>query len=1068
MSEAQYDPSGFFVLRSPLLPIECLREWAERARSGLSPQTPASEIREAFRVELLRSFEAAEVREALFLASPVLEEAMHRDGAAAAGAKRARLDGSLTKYLMRMAGRCTPFGLFAGISVGSLGPATELRLGPRSQYQRFTRIDMGYLTMLVDGLMRQTAVRDAVRYRPNSTLYRFADRARYVEHRPGQRNRNYFLVSLELDEALASTLDLAGGGVTRADLIQALTDAGSEAEEAKLFVDELIDSQVIVPDIGPPVTGGDPMSDLIAQLAEIPDQEPLVSSLESVRDVLRQIDAEGLGRPPRIYREVASVIEKLPADAALERLFQVDMAKTAGDLVLAESLVSETLEVATFLSRFWGGTLLDPFEDFRRAFIDRYGNREVPLLEALDEECGIGFRASRTVAANASPLLAGIPFPVPFADERVRWGPIQDLLLRRITDERSDRHAPIVLKPEDAELVKGKPLPLPQAFSIMITLLPSMGGAERPRFVFWMLNGPSGGKLLGRFCHTSADLLHGVREHLRAEERLEPERLYCEIAHLPEGRIGNVIARPLLRDHEIVFLARSGAPKDKQIPLADLCLSVRNGRVILRSASLDREVVPRLTNAHNFAMGIGVYRLLATLQNQDRAGYLGWHWGPFEGMPFLPRVVYRGAILAPARWTVDRDDLREGGRANTEDWVRPFQEWASRQSVPRWVGLREGDNVLPVDRENPLSVEALIDATHGRRRFELTELPGWEDAGVVSGPEGTFANEIVIPFVRRAQVLDSQVGGARSSPSADGASFPSTYLPGSEWIFIRVHTAPGFADSLLTRFLRPLIGDLFEDRRAKHWFFIRYSDPDFHIRLRIRFDEASVVGHVLSRVHEVTAPLTHRGLVTKVMLDTYEREVARYGGPAGIELCEEIFGVDSEAALELIESTLDDAGATARWQLTLCGMDALLRDLGMDLEQRYAQARRVAEEYGREFSLASAHHSIQDKYRKERGDLTALLERSAGASPLQPGLDVLDRRSNRLAPVVMELRRRSEEGLLTASIPEIAGSLLHMHANRMLPTSARAQEAVLYRFLENLYDSQLARAGRSRRDRPPA
>jgi hypothetical protein len=35
----------------------------------------------------------------------------------------------------------------------------------------------------------------------------------------------------------------------------------------------------------------------------------------------------------------------------------------------------------------------------------------------------------------------------------------------------------------------------------------------------------------------------------------------------------------------------------------------------------------------------------------------------------------------------------------------------------------------------------------------------------------------------------------------------------------------------------------------------------------------------------------------------------------------------------------------------------------------------------------------------------------------------------------------------------------------LAPTTARAQEAVLYPFLENLYDSLLARSGRKKRDR---
>jgi class I lanthipeptide synthase len=113
-----------------------------------------------------------------------------------------------------------------------------------------------------------------------------------------------------------------------------------------------------------------------------------------------------------------------------------------------------------------------------------------------------------------------------------------------------------------------------------------------------------------------------------------------------------------------------------------------------------------------------------------------------------------------------------------------------------------------------------------------------------------------------------------------------------------------------------------------------------------------------------------------------------------------------------------------------------------------------------------ARHPIQDKFRSERRSLFELLEGSKnGPSPFEPGLEILRRRSERLAPLLAELRQRGERGDLAVPFTEIVASLIHMHAIRMLPTAAGAQEAVLYRFLENLYDSQLARAGRKKKDR---
>src|SRR4029079_16597226 len=128
--------------RSPLLPFDELRAWSE----GLC--APAA-VGDAARLEgalnadravlterLLAIWRRPEVREAVFLASPELDAALER---ATPGESRDKALRSLVAYVALMASRATPFGLFAGCSVGSLQPATRLELGPRSGYGRHTR-----------------------------------------------------------------------------------------------------------------------------------------------------------------------------------------------------------------------------------------------------------------------------------------------------------------------------------------------------------------------------------------------------------------------------------------------------------------------------------------------------------------------------------------------------------------------------------------------------------------------------------------------------------------------------------------------------------------------------------------------------------------------------------------------------------------------------------------------------------------------------------------------------------------------------------------------------------------
>src|SRR4029077_12218322 len=124
------------------------------------------------------------------------------------------------------------------------------------------------------------------------------------------------------------------------------------------------------------------------------------------------------------------------------------------------------------------------------------------------------------------------------------------------------------------EIATGGVPPLPDACSVMATLIASRAAdaAQVGRVLLHSVSGPAGASLLGRFCHADPDLLANVCAHLREEEALDPDGIFAEVVHLPEGRLGNILLRPVLRRYEISYLGRSGAPVDQQIPVTDVTL----------------------------------------------------------------------------------------------------------------------------------------------------------------------------------------------------------------------------------------------------------------------------------------------------------------------------------------------------------------------------------------------------------------------------------------------------------------------------------------------------------------
>jgi lantibiotic biosynthesis protein len=764
--------------------------------------------------------------------------------------------------------------------------------------------------------------------------------------------------------------------------------------------------------------------------------------------------------PAERYRAVANALGGLPVTPDPSRFVQVDLMKPGDEATLGGRVVAELqrgVEILHALTRY---RRHEGLRQFREQFMQRYETREVPLAVALDEENGIGFERSGSPAAEAAPLLAGLPLGHG-QDQPPRWTRGDAFLLGKLTHALAAGSREITVEADEVAAIRdGDTPPLPDAFEVTATVVTG-GEADAGRDGFQVVlhsaSGPSGARVLGRFCHADDELRRLVGAHLAAEEAVRPDSVFAEVVHLPEGRVGNILSRPVLRGYEIPYLGRSGAPADRQLPLSDLLVSVESERIVLRSRRLGCEVIPRLTTAHNYiTRGLGVYRFLCALQYQQVSPGITWEWGPLGHAPFLPRVVSGPLIMSKARWNLGTTDLAAFREPPGAGQFAAVQRLRERRSMPRYVALADGENELVADLDNVLSVEALAHEARGRAYASLVEMVPGPGQLCASGPEGSFTHQVIVPFVRSARPRSASAP-ARPSATSCARRFP----PGSEWLYVKLYTGTATADQVLRRIAR-VLGWALMAGGADQWFFIRYGDPDWHVRLRIHGAPNRLLHETLPMLTRVTAPLLDNGQLWRVQLDTYEREVERYGGEAGIRLAERAFHADSEAALAIVRRLAGDTGAELRWRVALVGIDLLFRDLGLTLEQKRDIALRAQRGYGHEFGADGAfQHEVSRRYRTERASVEALLDPQRELPPeLAASIETLRARSAVLAPVARDLRAAADAGQLSADVPELAMSLAHMHVNRLLRSAQRAQELVLYEMLGRAYSSQAARRRR--------
>ena len=218
-----------------------------------TPSLPFNDdISEEFLKQILSNLVFAE---ALYLASPVLfQEAMNwKDGKITNPKKLLKIPLSLGKYYIRMCSRCTPFGLFAGCGVIEWSDKNNLELS--SESKRKTRLDMHYAGALAQKLSEIPAIKYSLKYTLNSSIYRIGEEIRYIEYSYIDGQRKHQISSIIWSDYIQLVLDLCKTGAKIQEIVLHLIEDDISEEQATFFVEQLIDSQLLVSELEPSITG---------------------------------------------------------------------------------------------------------------------------------------------------------------------------------------------------------------------------------------------------------------------------------------------------------------------------------------------------------------------------------------------------------------------------------------------------------------------------------------------------------------------------------------------------------------------------------------------------------------------------------------------------------------------------------------------------------------------------------------------------------------------------------------------------------------------------------------------
>jgi thiopeptide-type bacteriocin biosynthesis protein len=276
-----------------------------------------------------------------------------------------------------------------------------------------------------------------------------------------------------------------------------------------------------------------------------------------------------------------------------------------------------------------------------------------------------------------------------------------------------------------------------------------------------------------------------------------------------------------------------------------------------------------------------------------------------------------------------------------------------------------------------------------------------------------------------------------------------SFVIGSEWVYYKIYTGPKTADLILTDFIKPIADKLLKHGVIKKWFFIRYADPEFHLRVRFQLTIHDNIGKIINDFYTSLNEYLSEDLIWKVQLDTYHREVERYGDNTIID-SEKLFYHDSEMItnlLDLIDD--DDEGEELRWLFGIRSIDQFLNDFSYSEDEKYFLLEALKINFGQEFHINNfLKKQLDKKYSKYQEKIAYFLELNEDDnSDFKPLLEIINIKSTHSYSSIENIKKSIKPEQLNSFM----GSQIHMIMNRLFRSKNRLHELTIYYFLFKYY-----------------
>lgn len=268
------------------------------------------------------------------------------------------------------------------------------------------------------------------------------------------------------------------------------------------------------------------------------------------------------------------------------------------------------------------------------------------------------------------------------------------------------------------------------------------------------------------------------------------------------------------------------------------------------------------------------------------------------------------------------------------------------------------------------------------------------------------------------------------------------FIPGSEWLYLKIYTGVKTADLILSDSIMPLVEFLTKKRLIKKWFFIRYNDPKPHLRLRFELTETGNYDTIILKINTVLEKYMDSGEISNFLLDTYNREIERYGEQT-INEAEYLFYKNSE----LIVKEYLDFDDEEKFIVSVFYIDRILEKLGLPLDEKLKWIEDSNRAFKQEFNADKIlNGQLDKKYRSFKIKYSDFLDHDE----YKYFRDTIISETDSLNDTIKIISEKSDNIFLQRFFE----SIFHMNINRLFISNQRVFEMVIYDYMYRYYKSE--------------